>query len=133
VPPGRAARGKKKARPSAAGERKLPRAYRKLVRVANDRLAHAQRVVALLTPPRGNRQAVALRTTLEQGMPLVPRVIEQTSRRVFPGQSVPAADKGGSVVEPRTAIIRRGKVPPRDTAFGRQVWYSAVGGGLVSE
>ena len=111
----------------------MRRVYRKLVRVAYDSLDHVQRVVALLTPQRGNRKAVALRTTLEQVMPLVQRVIEQTSRRVFTGQSVPAADKVVSVFEPHTAIIQRGKVPPRDTEFGRKVWYSEVDGGLVSE
>jgi transposase, IS5 family len=70
---------------------------------------------------------------LEQIMPLVQRVIEQTSRRVFKGQSVPAAEKVVSVFEPHTAIIQRGKAPPHDTEFGRKVWYSEVDGGLVSE
>jgi transposase, IS5 family len=111
----------------------MRRAYRKLVGVAHDSLDHAQQGLALLTPHRGNRKAVALRTTLEQIMPLVQRVIEQTSRRVFKGQSVPAAEKVVSVFEPHTAIIQRGKAPPHDTEFGRKVWYSEVDGGLVSE
>jgi IS5 family transposase len=122
-----------KARPSAERERQMRRAYRKLVGVAQASLDHAQRVLALLTPQRGNRKAVALRTTLAQVMPLVQRVIEQTRRRVLKGQGVPAADKVVSVFEPHTAIIQRGKVPPRDTEFGRKVWSSEVDGGLVSE
>jgi transposase, IS5 family len=111
----------------------MRRAYRKLVGVAQASLDHAHQVVALLTPQRGNRKAVALRTTLAQVMPLLQRVLEQTRRRVFQGQSVPAAEKVVSVFEPHTAIIQRGKVPPHDTEFGRKVWYSEVDGGLVSE
>jgi IS5 family transposase len=122
-----------KARPSAERERKMRRAYRKLVGVAQASLDHAHQVVALLTPQRSHRKAGALRTTLEQVMPLLQRVIEQTRCRVVNGQSVPATDKVVSVFEPHTAIIQRGKVPPQDTEFGRKVWYSEVDGGLVSE
>jgi IS5 family transposase len=123
----------RKARSAAAGERQMHRAYRKLVRVAQASLDHAHQVFALLTPQQVNRKAVALRTTLEQVIPLLQRVLEQTRRRVFKGQSVPAAEKVVSVFEPHTAIIQRGKVPPNDTEFGRKVWYSEVDGGLVSE
>jgi IS5 family transposase len=123
----------KKARPSAEGERRMRRAYSKVVGVAHASLDHARQVVARLTPQRGHRKAVALRTTLEQVMPLVQRVIAQPRRRVVKGQAVPAADQVVSGFEPHSAIIQRGKVPPRDTEFGRKVWYSEVDGGLVSE
>jgi transposase, IS5 family len=111
----------------------MHRAYHKLVAVAQASLDHAQQGVALLTPQRSNRKAVALRTTLEQVLPLLQRVIGQTSRRVFKGQSLPAGEKVVSGFEPHTAIIQRGKVPPHDPEFGRKVWYSEVEGGLVSE
>jgi IS5 family transposase len=64
---------------------------------------------------------------------LVQRVIRQTRQRVFEGKSLPAAQKLVSLFEPHTAIIRRGKLPPNDTEFGRKIWYSEVDGGLISE
>ena len=66
-------------------------------------------------------------------MPLVRRVIQQTTRRVFQRESVPAPEKIVSLFEPHTAIIQRGKAPPRETEFGRKLWYSEVDGGLITE
>jgi IS5 family transposase len=46
---------------------------------------------------------------------------------------VPASDKVVSLFEPHTAIICRGKAKPKDTEFGRKLWYGEVDGGLISE
>lgn len=78
-------------------------------------------------------KALRLIATLEHFLPLIRKVISQTTRRVFEGQSLPASEKLVSLFEPHTAIIQRGKAPPRETEFGRKVWYSEVDGGLVSE
>lgn len=126
-------RAHQKARKWADAERKMRRVYRKLLRVAQDSLDHAHQVLALLIDRARSLKAVALMTTLEHFMPLLRRVIDQTTRRVFAGQAVPATDKVVSLFEPHTAIIQRGKAPPRDTEFGRKVWYSEVDGGLISE
>lgn len=64
-------------------------------------------------------------------MPLVEQVIAQTERRVLKGESVPAAEKVVSLVEPHTQIICRGKAPPHDTEFGHKVDYAEVDGGLI--
>jgi len=64
-------------------------------------------------------------------LPLVEQVIAQTERRVLKGESVPAAEKVVSLVEPHTQIICRGKAPPRDTEFGHKVDYAEVDGGLI--
>jgi IS5 family transposase len=65
--------------------------------------------------------------------PLVRQVLRQTTRRVLGRQAVPAAEKLVSLFEPHTAVIRRGKVPPHETEFGRKLWYSEVDGGIISE
>ena len=101
--------------------------------MATDSLDQAHQVLSLLTGEASSLKAVALMTTLEHFMPLLQRVIDQTTRRVFAAQSVPAPDKVVSLFEPQTAIIQRGKAPPRDTEFGRKVWYTEVDGGLISE
>jgi hypothetical protein len=50
---------------------------------------------------------------LRQYEPVVRRVIQQTTRRVFQRESAPAPDKIVSLFEPQTAIIRRGKATRR--------------------
>jgi len=111
----------------------MRRLYRQLVEVAQDSQDHAQEALGLLHSRADSLKALALMTTLEHFLPLTQRVITQTTRRVFEGQSVPAPEKVVSLFEAHTAIIQRGKAPPRDTEFGRKVWYSEVDGGLVSE
>jgi len=113
-------------------EKRAERLYRQLVQVAEATVAQAEAVWARLQP-KHNRRAQALAVTVQHYLPLVRRVMAQTRRRVFAGQSVPAAEKLVSLFEPHTAIIRRGKLPPHDTEFGRKVWYSEVEGGLISE
>ena len=108
------------------------RLYRQLVQVSELSVAQAEAVQARLQR-RQSKRAQKLAASLQHYLPLVRRVITQTCQRVFNGKSLPAAKKLVSLFEPHTAIIRRGKLPPKDTEFGRKVWYSEVDGGLISE
>jgi hypothetical protein len=63
---------------------------------------------------------------------LVEGVIEQTRRRVFEGEQLPAQEKLVSIFEEHTRIIRRGK-SGKATEFGRKVWLSEVEGGIISD
>ncbi len=69
--------------------------------------------------------------TLETFIPRVEQVIEQTTRRVLQGETVPADEKIVSLFEPETAIIRKGKIA-NATEFGRVVWLDEVEGGIIS-
>ncbi len=75
--------------------------------------------------------AGGLNEMLDHYVPLVQQVINQTRKRVIDSLSVAASDKVVSLFEPHTAIICRGK--PKDTEFGRKIWYGEVDGGLISE
>ncbi len=72
-------------------------------------------------------------TTLEHYLPLVCQVINQTTRRVFQQEAVPASEKIVSLFEPHTAIIQRGKARPHETEFGRKVWYTESDGGIITD
>ncbi len=74
-----------------------------------------------------------LKEMFEHYLPLVQQVIAQTRQRVLAGLSVAASDKVVSLFEPHTAIICRGKAKPKDTEFGRKIWYGEIDGGLISE
>ena len=122
----------KKGQKAAISQKKMHHLYRTLIDIAQATVAQAQQVQPLLMQT-GSREALALATTLEHYLALLEQVIGQSTRRVLQGEAVPATEKIVSVFEPHTAIIRRGKSAPRETEFGRKVWYSEVDGGLVSE
>lgn len=106
--------------------------YRQLVKLTQTTLKQAEQVVVQLQQ-EGSLAAIALATSLVHYGQLVNRVIDQTTRRVFEHEAVPAAEKIVSLFEPHTAIIRRGRPFPRETEFGRKVWFSEVEGGFISE
>jgi IS5 family transposase len=110
---------------------KAKRAYRQLVRLSERTIQHAWQIHPLLLA-EGSLRAVALAGSLVHYLPLVQQVINQTTRRVFNGESVPASEKLVSLFEPHTAIIRRGKARPHETEYGRKVWYAESDGGLIT-
>ena len=109
----------------------MQRAYRELVALSQQVVDKAQRVRQVLGHPQASDQAQALARQLDTFIPRLHQVIDQTTRRVLAGQSVPASQKIVSVFEPHTAIIRKGKVD-KPVEFGRVVWLDEVDGGLIS-
>ena len=105
-------------------------AYQKLVEITRKTVDQAQEVVEMLQEV-ATEEAQALSKQLEQFLPLVEQVIDQTVRRVFEGEKVPARDKLVSIFEPHTDIIRRGK-KGHPVEFGHKVWFDEVEGGIVS-
>jgi IS5 family transposase len=103
-----------------------------LLNLTRRTLAHAQQVETQLRT-RTQPQAVQLAESLARYVPLVQQVIEQTARRVFQKVQVAAAQKVVSLFEPHSAVIRRGRPTPRETEFGRKVWFSEVEGGILSD
>lgn len=106
------------------------RAYRKLVKIAQQSVSQAKQVLEALEES-SHQQAQHLRDTLETFIPRAEQVIEQTVRRVFQDEKVPADEKIVSIFEPNTAIIRRGK-PGKPVEYGRKVWLDEVEGGIVT-
>ena len=60
--------------------------------------------------------------------PLIERVIEQTERRVFAGEAVPAREKLVSLFEAHTDIIKKGN---RETLYGHKLNLSSGRSGLI--
>lgn len=111
-------------------EQAMRTAYRRLLATAGAMIEQARQVwIELKT--QTPRVAHRLADSLDHFLPLIEQVIDQTTRRVLNGESVPATEKLVSLFEPHTAIIRKGKIP-RDTEFGRTVWLDEVEGGIIS-
>lgn len=126
---------KKAARQIAKGSRQgkvaIQAHYRHLVQVTE---ATVKQVHQLLTAIKAQAQqdGPQLVDIFQTFLPRVEQVIDQTRRRVFDNQPVPAAEKLVSIFEPHTDIIRRGKVN-KPTEFGHKVWLGEVEGGFIAQ
>jgi IS5 family transposase len=69
---------------------------------------------------QGTAQATKLADTLHTFLPRARQIINQTERRVFQNEPVPAGDKIVSIFEPHINIIKRGK-ENRPVEYGHKV------------
>lgn len=101
--------------------------YRDLLKVTEQSLGYAHRAIAALGKCRA-AAALKLRAELQHYAALVSQVIDQTLRRVFEGEAVPAGEKLVSLFEPHTAILVKGG---RKTDYGHKVCITTGRSGLV--
>ncbi len=111
-------------------EQEMKTSYRQLIALTEMVVTQARAVTTMLQDqqPVG---APPLVTTLEQCIPRVEHVLDQTRRRVVQSESVPASEKLVSIFEPHTAIIRKGKLG-RPVEFGRVLWLDEADGGIIT-
>jgi IS5 family transposase len=117
---------------AAKAEQRVP-LYRDLVKVAENSVDAAQLAVEKLEqhfPPEAFEQPELhdLRAELNHYTKLANRVLDQTRRRIFEGESVPATQKVVSIFEPHTDIIRKDR---RDTLYGHKVFLTGGASGLI--
>jgi transposase, IS5 family len=117
---------------AAKSEQRVP-LYRDLVKVAANTVGAARLAVEKLEGhyPREAFQQPELRDlrdALEHYAGLADKVLDQTRRRVFDGEAVPAPQKIVSIFEPHTDIIRKDR---RDTFYGHKVFLTAGASGLI--
>jgi transposase, IS5 family len=104
--------------------------YQALVNMTEQTIQQAARMCEQLEQHTG-KAAERLKRTLETFVPLAEKVVDQTKRRVFKGESVPAQEKVLSIFEPHTDIICRGK-EDHPVEYGHKVWLNEVDGGIVT-
>lgn len=108
----------------------MQQSYQRLVNIVKATAAQAKEVVKRF-PNAGTPALSQNCQTLATYLPRVEQALEQTVRRVFAHESVPAREKIVSLFEPHTCIIRRQKAG-KETEFGRKVWLDEVEGGIVT-
>jgi len=101
--------------------------YRELVRLCAKSLSAAKRAVPRLRRMEGPR-AKKLADGLQYLTEVTPKVLSQTRRRLFAGESVPAAEKVVSIFEEHTDVIRKGG---RDTEYGHKICIAAGSSTLI--
>lgn len=112
------------------------RAYRDLLAVTDEVYERALEIRTLLrdtevTNNLGLWEALAAKgvaANLDRFLPLTPRVMEQTRRRVLEGQSVPAGEKIVSIFEEHTDIIRKDN---RETLYGHKICLTGGASSMI--
>ncbi len=107
--------------------------YKRLLGIAQDVMGYVRQAVELLAPERCDGfdeflVANAVRQELEHFAGLTERVIDQTERRVFKGESVPADQKVVSIFEPHSDIIVKGQ---REVVFGHKIFLAGGKSNLI--
>jgi IS5 family transposase len=107
--------------------------YGELIHIAHTALNQARQADEVLSQQKDDLIAAGLAVQFKELRPLIERVIDQATRRVLQGETVPAQEKVASLWEPHTQIIRRGKPSPHETEFGHKINYAEVEHGLISD
>jgi transposase, IS5 family len=112
------------------GRAALKAAYAKLIAVAQCTGSQGKRVLEAL---KRSAEAKAQRLAERMGefLPRLERGIDQASRRVLKGESVPAPEKLLSIFEPHTQIVPRFKAG-KPVEFGRKLRLDEVEGGIIT-
>jgi len=101
--------------------------YRELVKITGWTLAYAVHAVPVLRESSDLR-AWAAADALEHYLELGRKVVDQTERRVFHEESVPAGEKLVSIFEPHTDVIVKDR---RQTLYGHKVFLSVGASGMI--
>ncbi len=114
-----------------AAERK--KMYKDLLQVTENTIGYAERCLKMFRSyhPATLEQVGVLsmaKERLEHFLPLTRQVVCQTRRRVFDGESVPAAEKIVSIFEEHTDIIRKDR---RDTYYGHKICLTGGASNLI--
>lgn len=114
---------------NAKRQKKRVPLYRELLKITKKTTGYAQRsraALAMRKHPLAASSADSMKDTIE----LAIRVIDQTERRLFAGESVPASEKIVSIFEPHTDVIRKGG---RETHYGHKICLSSGPSNLITE
>jgi IS5 family transposase len=111
------------------GKAKKAALYRDLITVTEYTLRYVEQACIRLHDARIDPlERTAWQAQLDHYKPLIERVIDQTERRVFKGEQVPAAQKVVSIFEEHTDIIVKGR---RDVQYGHKINLSTGRSGLI--
>lgn len=111
------------------GQDKRAALYRDLITVTRKTLAYVEQASIKLCNPRINPLERSLwQAQFDHYKPLIESVIDQTERRVFKGETVPAAQKIVSIFEEHTDIIVKGS---RKVQYGHKINLSTGRSGLI--
>jgi IS5 family transposase len=101
--------------------------YQELVKITYWTMGYAKQNAAVLAT-LASMSAWAMSEMLKHYLELGAKVVNQTERRVFQGESVPALEKIVSIFEPHTDVIVKDR---RQTLYGHKVFLNVGVSGMV--
>jgi len=101
--------------------------YRELVQITRWTMQYASHAASVLEKV-ADPKAWALADGLNHYLALGSKVVDQTERRVFREESVPAQEKIVSIFEPHTDIIVKDR---RQTLYGHKVFFNVGASGMI--
>ena len=104
------------------------RLYRDLIEVTQKTLNYAKNVISL--GPQFALPSLSILGDLKEMIALTEQVVDQTIRRVFHGEQVPAEQKVVSLFEPHTDIIKKDN---RETFYGHKICLSVGRSNLITD
>lgn len=124
----RRAKRRRKEINTARRQQKRIAPYRDLIRVAEEVLGAAARILEVIPEDSTIMGLDRVRRELERHVALSPKVIDQARRRLFEGETVPASEKIVSIFEDHTDIIRKDS---HGTYYGHKVCLTAGRSSLI--
>jgi len=120
---------------NAKNKKDRKKQYEDLLKVTHKTVRYARNAASLLNVHPFNNFAVAktaqdIAGELKEIIRLTHKVIDQTTRRVLNGESVPACEKIVSIFEPHTDIIVKDR---RDTFYGHKICLSGGASNLITD
>lgn len=108
-------------------------AYRDILQYARLVVGYAEEAIPELASYEGHTLSDTftgreLARRIERAVRILKKVIDQTDRRVFKGEKVPASEKVVSFFEDHTDIIVKGR---RDTEYGHKVFFAGGASTLI--
>jgi IS5 family transposase len=101
--------------------------YRELLQITKWTMEYATRAVPILLN-LSDLTAWACAGLLQHYLALGAKVVDQTQRRVFNEEAVPAGEKLVSIFEPHTDVIVKGA---RETLYGHKVFLNVGASGMI--
>ncbi len=120
---------------NAKNKKARKKLYMDLLKVTHRTVNYARKAVSMLErfPFKYSsltETAQSMAEELKEIIHLTHRVIEQTTRRVIHGESVPASEKVVSIFEPHTDIIVKDR---RDTFYGHKICLTGGKSNLITD
>jgi IS5 family transposase len=120
---------------NAKNKKARKKQYQDLLKVTHKTVNYAHNAVSLLESLLLKslslvEKAQGMAEELREIIVLTEKVIDQTTRRVILGESVPASEKVVSIFEPHTDIIVKDR---RDTFYGHKVCLSGGASNLITD
>ncbi len=115
---------------SEESQKRFKKTYKKLTQIVKRSLCNARKQMEALSD-LADLEALAITSELETFLPIIKKVVDQTERRVFKGETVSNDEKVFSIFQPEAYCIRKGK-NGKPNEFGKKVRFDQCDGKIIT-